>query len=942
MSGIWRQRWDTVEFSIELQNLACASPVMRDMLRRRPEWGEWLRLRIEQTGSAPDIIDLWHCDRRGTGGGTAALAAFRDFKQRAMIEIAFRDVAGLSSFAWTVDQLSRLADTGIAVALEASWCELEAQMPPGIEAGEGFAVIALGKLGACELNYSSDVDLIFCRRASDREQELRFFTRLGERLVQLLGGRQEDGFLYRVDMRLRPHGSTGALVPTIESLENYYESWGEAWERQALIKARPTCGDAALGARFQAFAAKFTFARQMDDSSLEEIKRVKHRAEKEHVRPSDRIHIKQGPGGIRDIEFYVQYLQLIAGSQHPEVRVSPTLQAIHALACARALLEGEETRLALAYVFLRTVEHRLQLRNLTPQAQLPEAPNDLESFADSLGFSGRASPAAPAFLTTLGGYRERVRTILERIYLTPGQLRPREREEEFAQLLSDRTPKERVRQLLAQYGFREADKAWQNLRLLALGPAGHMLPPGERRAFLEIVFPLLEVLRDSYDPDYALHRLESLASASGNRVSFLRALASRRPHLARLSNLLALSNLAHQILTRHPEFFDSLARGIHLHEGRDCAAMSKELTERLGVAPAGRELDVLRRFRQREMIRIAYRDLAELAGPMQVSRELSDLAEACLQIGVRLAARQSQNLDDPAADPPIVVALGKLGSRQMHYSSDLDLLFLYKDLPEGTPPAQRTARQLLQDHRAERLLEIVAGVTTEGMVYQVDLRLRPEGAAGLLARSWSSFREHAHRHMQPWERMALVRSRVLAASDAVMIRWNDLLSEIVYDFAWDREALESIRHLKRRIESETNKESRIHLDFKFGLGGICDLEFLVQLLQVTHGRGNISVRVPGIADAVHALERAGAISEQESAALTEAHAFQRRVENHYQMIEEWTSREVSRESPLLERLARSLGYRGGSVSEARRAFLLDWERHANRVREMLETRFYGN
>ena len=908
-------------------------------MRRRPEWVEWLRLRIEQPGST-DVTDLWHRDDKGTGSAAAALAAFREFQQRALIEIAFRDVAGLSSFESTVESLSRLAETGIAIALEAAWRELEAQKPAEIEVGEGFAVIALGKLGGRELNYSSDVDLIFCRRASDREQELRFFTSLGERLVHGLGSREEGGFLYRVDMRLRPHGATGPLVPTIDSLENYYESWGEAWERQALIKARPICGDEALGRRFQAFAAKFTFARQMDDTSLEEIKRVKHRAEREHVRPPDQIHIKQGPGGIRDIEFYVQYLQLIAGSQHRGICVSSTLPAIRALASVKALLEGEESQLSLAYVFLRTVEHRLQLRSLTPQAQLPESPDELESIAGGLGFPRSPVAAAPAFLMTLNGYRERVRAILERIYLTPGHLRPHAREEEFAQLLSDRTPKKRVRELLAQYRFSDAERAWQNIRLLALGPAGHMLPPGERRAFLEIVFPLLEVLRDSYDPDYALHRLESFASASGNRVSFLRALASRRPHLARLSNLLALSNLAHQILTRHPEFFDSLARGIHLHEGRECAEMSAELTERLGTAPAGQELDVLRRYRQREMIRIAYRDLAELAGPLHISRELSDLAEACLQVSVGLAVRQSPSRAGTAGDPPVVAALGKLGGRQMHYSSDLDLLFLYEDLAEDSSPAQRTDRQLLQDHRVETLLEIVAGVTTEGIAYKVDLRLRPEGATGMLARSWSSFRDHAHRFMQPWERMALVRSRVLAGSDAAKIRWSDLLSEIVYDFSWDREALDSIRYLKRRIESETNKESRICLDFKFGRGGICDLEFLVQMLQVKHGRNEIGVRVPGIADAVEALGRAGAITDQERCALMAAHMFHRRVENHLQMIEEWTSREVSRESPLLGRLARSLGYREGSTAEAHKAFLLDWERHARQVRNLVERRFY--
>jgi glutamate-ammonia-ligase adenylyltransferase len=335
------QHWDILELSIELQNLECVSPVMRDALRRHPEWVEQLKQWIDQPEPAADVIDSWNRHKGSARTGADTLVAFRNFKQQALIEIAFRDLAGLASFEQTIDQLSRLADIGVAVALEASWCELAALKPAEIGAHEGFAVIALGKLGGRELNYSSDVDLVFCRRTSDNDQELRFFTRLGERLVQVLGRREEEGFLYRVDMRLRPHGETGTLVPTIDSLENYYESWGEAWERQALIKARPICGDETLGCRFQAFAAKFTFARQMDDSSLEEIKRVKHRTEREYGRSPERIHIKQGPGGIRDIEFYVQYLQLIAGSRHPEVRVPSTLSAIRGLASAKSLLEGE-------------------------------------------------------------------------------------------------------------------------------------------------------------------------------------------------------------------------------------------------------------------------------------------------------------------------------------------------------------------------------------------------------------------------------------------------------------------------------------------------------------------------------------------------------------------------------------------------------------------------
>jgi glutamate-ammonia-ligase adenylyltransferase len=871
-------------------DLSAISPALHDVMMRRRAWGEGLH----------------------------------DLKWREFVEIVGRDVSGEAGFEETVARISSLADRIIEAALARAWSDTEGKIAAPVKDRSGFAVFAMGKLGAYELNYASDVDLIFCRRASADEKEARFYTRLGERLVHLLGQPGPEGFLYRVDMRLRPHGATGPLVPTIDSLENYYESWGEAWERQALIKVRAVCGDCELRARFARFARGFVFARQMDDSSLEEIKNVKHRSEREYARPGDRFHVKQGPGGIRDIEFYVQYLQLSAGSTHPEVRVPATLDAIRALASIKALLDGEEAQLSLSYQFLRIVEHRLQLRMMSPQALIPENAAELGLLAGGLGYGSLSTPETGAFLEALRACRTRVRAILERIYLTPGHMRPREREEEFAQLLSERTPKERAREILGHYGFRDCDKAWQNLRLMALGPAGSPLPPGERRAFLEIVYPILEVLRDSYDPDHGLHHLESFAAATGNRVSFLRTLASRRPHLARLTNLLALSNLGHQILLRHPEYFDSLARGIHLHEGRCAAEMKEELEGRMREAPAGQSDLVMRRYRQREMLRIAYRDLAGLAGSLDISRELSDLAEACLTVAL-------ESFPDPGGRPeapPIwTIGMGKFGSRQMHYSSDLDLMFIYDDLEDDSSPELRTAYQRRQDKVLEQMLERLSGVTAEGMAYKVDLRLRPEGGVGLLARSWSSFLDHARNFMQPWERMALIRSRVLAVGRAAA-RWEEARDEIVYSHSWTPEELASLRHLKRRMETELNKENRIYIDFKFGTGGINDLEYLVQRLQLQHGARHAAVRTPNTAEAIAALRDLGVIPEPEGEQLLSAQQFHRSVENRFQLIEEWNSREISRESPLLDRLARSLGY------DSRKPFLQEWHRVAAMIRNL--------
>jgi [glutamine synthetase] adenylyltransferase / [glutamine synthetase]-adenylyl-L-tyrosine phosphorylase len=934
----------SVGFLSHLADLLIISLPMHDALRVHPDWLTWLSRLMDGFEAEPSVRQTpeaaWACWVEDQGPAALTLDGLRAFKRREYIRIAWLDLAGWISFQTTVEQLSALAVFVIERVLQFCWQDLRESAPADMracESAQGFAVFAFGKLGGNELNYSSDVDLVFCRRDSEGESERRFYTRLGERLISSLSHAGPDGFLYRVDMRLRPHGETGPLVPTLSSLVNYYESWGEAWERQALIKARPIAGSEEIRRRFSDFSARFTFARQMDDSSLEDIKRVKHRAEREYGQGENRFHLKQGPGGIRDIEFYIQYLQLIAGWAHPEARAASSLNAISGLSVAKSLLDGEESILSLAYVFYRIVEHRLQLRALTPQAVIPRGEDEVALLARGLGFGQDLRTAQEQFAAVLTSYRSRVRAILERIYLTPGYLRLTEQEEELARMLSDRTPKERVRELLSPYGFRDIDKAWQNIRLIALGPAGELLPPRERRLFLEFAFPLLEVLRESIDPDLALHHLESFAAASGNRISFLRTLASRRSHLSRLINLLALSNLAHQILLRHPEYFDSLARGVHMHEGRGWQDMYGEVRNRLGASPRGESpAAVIRKFKQREIVRIAYRDLAGLADPIEVSRELSNLGEACVRAAVELTRPPVEDFGRGPEETLHVIAMGKLGSRFMHYASDLDLMFLYDAPRDASDAGLREAIQLRSDERVERIVELLSAVTSDGIVYDLDLRLRPEGSSGLLARSWESFTEYAQRHMEPWERLALVRSRMLNGTPDSEIRWEALIETIVYGHPWNEQMFEELRHLKRRIETEKNRENRIQLDFKYGRGGVVDLEFLVQWLQLQHGGATPPVRNPSLSAALPALRDAGVITEAECSQLRAAHHFQRKLENRYQLVEEWNSREIVRESPILGRLARSMGYHSDSPSAAGRDLLMDWTHHASHVRAMVD------
>jgi glutamate-ammonia-ligase adenylyltransferase len=369
--------------------------------------------------------------------------------------------------------------------------------------------------------------------------------------------------------------------------------------------------------------------------------------------------------------------------------------------------------------------------------------------------------------------------------------------------------------------------------------------------------------------------------------------------------------------------------------------MYSELQDRMGLSPRGESLEnLIRKYRQREMVRIAYRDLAGLADSLEISRELSALASACLHAALNWTRPECIDLSQEPKERLQLIALGKLGSRQLHFASDLDLVFLYDAVPAAESPNVRAAVQKEQDTRVEKILELLSAVTPEGITYSVDLRLRPGGSSSMLARTWESVFNYSEQYMQPWERMAMVRSRLLGDSVEHRNRWESFVSKVVYGYSWNEEAFESIRHIKRRIETEISKETRSQIDFKYGKGGIADLEFLVQFLQIKHGGQHPGARAPELNDAVLALCEAEIVTEEERDTMLRAHQFERMVENRYQLMEEWTSREVSRESPTLSRLAASIGYKG-DVSMVRKAFISDWDEITASVRQLVDRYFYA-
>ena len=862
----------------------------------------------------------------------AALNALRRMRRREYLRIGARELTGLGSFEEVVGEISDLACALTAETLAVCHETLPFE---GGERPDRFVVIAWGKLGARELNYSSDIDLALVWETPDSGEEAAqtaFYTRLAQSLVDALSRLTEEGRMYRVDLRLRPYGNAGPIGCSLRQFLNYYETWSEPWERQALIKARTIAGPPDLRERVDRFISEFTFSRPLDAVSVSSLLAVKERSEDFRGRSGamDR-QVKHGWGGIRDIEFTVQMLQLMAGASHPEARAPATLDALEGLERCGVLSPQERSALAAAYVFLRQVEHRLQLAEELPLQTLPEDPEGQRIVALRVGYRDEPGRSArEQFLEEYAHWTKTVREIHRRVFSefeSGGAGLPRE----LVSVLEDGPAGQ---DFLRGMGFRQPERAQAALRRIAGTGAGGGVSSEPQRRFLQMLPELLESLSSSADPDAALANLERMAEATGSPLGFFRSIGASRRTLDVFVRLSASSEFLTQTLQRHPEYIDMLASPGTLAAPRPLSDMEAELLRRVGAESTeeGR-LNALRRFRLREFLRIGVRDVSGIARVTSTTREISLLAEACIRVALKMAVEERRAA---GGLPGRIAALGmgKLGGRELHYSSDADLVFVYLE-DGGTPDAFREFERCVR-----RVLDILGRLTEEGRGFQVDLRLRPEGGAGLLARSLEGYRRYLKESVQAWERQALVRARYVAGDRSLARALLGDVAEAVWGRPLTAPDLEELRHIKRRIENEKTNRSGEVIDLKLGPGGILDIEFTVQILQLVHGRSHPAVRRPNTLQALDALARAGALPPEEAKALREAYLFLRRAENRLQLYQDRPAEGVPASPDELGTFARRLGYPQKRPGRAAEAFLADVRRLCGRAREIHERIYF--
>ncbi len=793
------------------------------LLDAEPELLLWLREHY-LTPCDAELIVRW-LDALPAENEEQLARALRQLRKRVMLHVLTRDLNGLSGLDEVMRSMTALAEIAVRRAQQFAMHTLVEQFGQPVGADSGAAqellVIGMGKLGGGELNVSSDIDLIFvypedgetdgARTLSNHE----FFNRLGRKMILLINDLTADGYVFRVDMRLRPYGDSGPLSMSFAALEEYLMAQGREWERYAWIKARVISPEhSAHTAELRKLSQPFVFRKYLDFGAFDSMRKL-HAQIRAEVARRDRHHnIKLGRGGIREIEFIAQVFQLIRGGRDAALRIRPTQQVLRQLAAVGELDAAVVEKLDSSYIFLRNLEHRLQYLNDQQTQELPEDVEQQAIIASAMGFADFA-----ALLAALNPLRDFVSQQFETVF---GE----KQEVSEGSWWHEEASAEDFAAALSALGFHDAAGLGANLFQLRSGSRYRNLPDTSRQR-LDTLLPALTALcAKTPNNDDALRRTLSILEAIARRSSYLAFLAEYPQALPRLVNLLSASAWAGDFLTQHPILLDELLDTRELYVAPDWVALDTQLAAQLTTHSGDieREMDVLRQFQQARTFHLLAMDLQGLLPLEKLSDHLSDLADLILRHVLRLCWRDARkkHRDDPQF---AIIAYGKLGGRELGYASDLDLIFLYDD--DHADAGEIYARL------GQRINTMLSSFTSSGRLYEVDLRLRPNGEGGLLVSTVEAFDDYQRNHAWVWEHQALTRAR-FCAGDANVGAQFERIRNAVLCLPRDIEKLrvEVVEMRQKMHDGHQNKTALF--DIKHDSGGMVDIEFMVQFLVLAH------------------------------------------------------------------------------------------------------------
>lgn len=864
------------------------SQFLADALVRNPEYLEWLR--------APDVLNQPKVLAQYLQEAGHAVELFEDparrrdalcrFQRKELLRIGVRDIFSLGTLTDLTAELSDLAEAIIGRIVEEALESMQSLHGRAMAEDDPsrpsvFGVVAMGKLGGRELNFSSDVDLIFVysdegSTSGVNQRNLTnhaFFTRVGEEVIRKLSQHDEEGFLYRVDMRLRPDGDTGPLVRSIAGMETYYLTQARSWERLAITKARVICGGSRIEKPFQALADHFAYGQPLGTEILGELANLKARIDEQVI---ERGHagreVKRGTGGIREIEFIVGAMQLMHGRARKQLRVKPTMHALDLIEQSN-LLPAEDCRLLReAYVFLRNVEHRLQMLAMAQTHTLPQSEAELRQLALRCGIrgDGRQSPAE-AFRQLYSSTTQGVHQIFERIF---GQGTGRDDSSGPGRLLDPSLPANQRFEILKTYRFKDPT-ILATFDALARGHKESYLSATGQQFFETILPKFLEECAQTPLPEQAVRMFDNFLLRLKGITATYSFIAEQPLALHILLSIFGTSEYMGRILQSHPEFIDVLLDPESLLQPPDPQQMRKQAL-RLVKTRSGADLQAaLCRFREMEFLAAGARRLEEVVPLETTGRTLSNLADDCLEAALQAAAAEMAAAENLPALPSglAILSMGKLAIREINFFSDLDLVFIHGDAPSGVKdPHNFFARW------AQRVVALISAVTPAGFVFKIDARLRPEGKNAPLVAPVSRYADYYAHRAQPWEFQSIIRCRHSAGDSGLS---DALRSSILQPMSTLQDRVDlarEVRLMRKRLEDSVRLPSWARTDFKRSRGGVVDLEFLVQFLQLKGLGGNPALFTHDFKTALKELQNSSLLDPSQVQLIEQCYGFLRTLE----------------------------------------------------------------
>jgi len=914
-ASLLSQHWQTVlsrlpealtaqPLSPQAQSVLTFSDFVLDSIAQHPQW-------LAELENAPPQADEWQsygawlqAALQDVTDEAALMRALRQFRRRIMVRIAWAQALSLVDEEAILQQLSVLAETLIVAARDWLYdaCCREWGTPCNDNGvAQPMLVLGMGKLGGGELNFSSDIDLIFAwpengsTRGGRRELDnAQFFTRLGQRLIKVLDQPTQDGFVYRVDMRLRPFGDSGPLVLSFAALEDYYQEQGRDWERYAMVKARIMGDDDGAHAReLRAMLRPFVYRRYIDFSVIQSLRNMKGMIAREVRRRGLKDNIKLGAGGIREIEFIVQVFQLIRGGREPSLQSRALLPTLAAIDQLHLLAEGDAARLRDAYLWLRRLENLLQSINDEQTQTLPGDELNRARLAWGMGVDDWQTLSA-----TLANHMAAVRRVFDELIGDDESQTPEdELSEQWRELWQDALHEEETTPGLAHLSEEDRRRVVALIADFRTELARRTIGPRGRQVLDHLMPHLLSEVCARDDAPVPLSRLTPLLIGIITRTTYLELLSEYPGALKHLISLCAASPMVASQLARYPILLDELLDPNTLYQPMAMDAYRDELRQYLLRVPEEDEeqqLEALRQFKQAQLLRVAAADIAGTLPVMKVSDHLTWLAEAIIDAVVQQAwgqmvARYGKplHLHDREGRGFAVVGYGKLGGWELGYSSDLDLVFLHDCPMDVMTDGEREidGRQFYL-RLAQRIMHLFSTRTSSGILYEVDARLRPSGAAGMLVTTVEAFADYQQNEAWTWEHQALARARVVYGDPQLTARFDTIRRDILTTPRQGEKLQTDVREMREKMRAHLGNKHKGSFDLKADEGGITDIEFIAQYLVLRYAhekpkltRWSDNVRI------LEGLAQNGIMDEEEAQALTHAYTTLRDELHHLALQE---------------------------------------------------------